>query len=424
MVTYMPHQKEAISKLRSGSILCGGVGSGKSIVALGYFHDVECKAVEWSDGEPRGPMQDPKPLYIITTARKRDSKEWEAECDCFPDLDIPITIDSWNNLHKYVNVNGAFFIFDEQRVVGKGAWTHAFWKVARHNHWILLSATPGDTWADYMPVFVANGFYRNQTEYFRRHAVYSRYCTKYPKIERWVEVPELERLRRRITVTMDFEKKTKRIWHTVQVPYDEEKYRVVSEKRWDPWKDEPIQDISGACQCMRRAAASGVTKGMANYRRFKVDSRSLEIFHIMKKHKRVIVFYNYDYELEAMRRTFAQINDILDWPRTNQYAVAEWNGHKHEAIPSTERWIYLIQYNAGAEGWNCTLTDAIVFYSQSYSYKMMEQAAGRIDRLNTPFDILHYYVMKSDAPIDKAVSRALHLKKTFNEKLFLKDWET
>lgn len=422
-VTYMPHQAEAIRKLRSGSILCGGVGSGKSIAALGYFHDVECKAVEWTDGEPRGPMQDPKPLYIITTARKRDTHEWEAEIDGFPDLDIPVTIDSWNNIEKYIEVFGAFFIFDEQRVVGRGAWVKAFWKIAKRNHWILLSATPGDTWADYMPVFVANGFYRNQTEFFRRHAVYSRFCTKYPKIERWVEVAELERLRRRITVTMEFEKKTKREWHNVAVPYDEEKYGIIAKDRWNPYENIPIQDISAACQLMRRAANSALVEGMANHTKFLMDARSLEIFHILVKRKRVIVFYNYDYELETMRRTFADITDIFDWAKTNFFSVAEWNGHKHEPIPDAERWIYLVQYNAGAEGWNCVLTDTIAFYSQNYSYKMMEQAAGRIDRLNTPFDILHYYVLRSDAPIDKAIARTLKLKKTFNEKLFLKSWD-
>jgi hypothetical protein len=53
---------------------------------------------------------------------------------------------------------------------------------------------------------------------------------------------------------------------------------------------------------------------------------------------------------------------------------------------------------------------------------MMTQAAGRIDRLNTPFTDLYYYVFKSGAPIDQAIDRALRAKRNFNEKLFLTEW--
>lgn len=396
-VSYLPHQAEAIRKLRSGSILCGGVGTGKSITALGYFHDIECKGVEWTDGTSRGPMMEPKPLYIITTARKRDTKEWEAECERF-DFDIPITIDSWNNIAKYSSVTDAFFIFDEQRVVGCGAWTKAFWKIAKANHWILLTATPGDSWMDYIPVFVANGFYRSKSQFLRRHAVYSRFVTKYPKIERWTEIGYLESLRRRITVTMEFSKKT--LPHHIDIPvdYDRALYNVVAKDRWDPYKEEPIQDIAGACYLMRKVVNSDPCRAKA--------VASL----ILDQRPKAIIFYNYDYELEALRWIMDQ-KGIL---------YAEWNGHKHEPLPEGNRWAYLVQYTAGCEGWNCTVTDTVIFYSQSYSYKQMTQAAGRIDRMNTPFTDLYYYTLKSKAPIDVSISLALRGKKSFNEKLFVK----
>lgn len=418
-VHFMPHQQEAIERLRNGSILCAGVGTGKSITALGYYYIRVCCGVVWSDeqeGETIGPMTQPKDLYIITTARKRDTGEWMRECERFgleKDSSVNVVIDSWNNIHKYRDVNGAFFIFDEQRVVGSGTWVREFLRIVKANEWILLSATPGDTWMDYIPVFIANGFYKNRTQFLRRHAIYSPYITKYPKIERWTEVGYLESLRRRITVTMKYEKVTIPHWKDIIVDYDMKLYKTVSEKRWDPWKKEPIRDIAGACYLMRKVVGSNVL-------------RARQIFWlVMAKHPKVIVFYNYDYELELMKETFRdmlELDNLHEEDRDIQ--IAEWNGHRHEPIPSgCRRWIYLVQYTAGAEGWNCVETDTIIFYSQSYSYKAMTQAAGRIDRLNTPFTDLYYYTIKSTSPIDKAIGRALRNKKNFNEKLFLPEWK-
>lgn len=391
----LPHQEEAIRKLRSGSILCGGVGTGKSLTALLYFRNVVCKAIQWTDGIERGPLMEPRPLYIITTARKRDTKEWEAECDRFDDLDVPITIDSWNNIHKYESAEGAFFIFDEQRVVGHGSWVRSFIRIARHNDWILLSATPGDTWMDYIPVFVANGFYKNRSQFLRRHAVYNRF-SKYPKVDKWLETGYLEMLRRKITVVMSYDKKTVQHWHDIWVDYDRDLYKLVAEQRWNPYEDQPIQDISAACYLMRKVV--------------NIDGRRLEaVREIIREHDRAIIFYNYDYELEQLRNL------------ADERTVAEWNGHVHQRLPSVERWVYLVQYTAGAEGWNCIDTDTIIFYSQSYSYKAMTQAAGRIDRMNTTYTDLHYYILKSKSSIDMGIARALKGKRNFNEKLFM-DW--
>ena len=412
---FLQHQREAISKMRNGCILCAGVGTGKSMTALGYYYICVCNGVIWDDREDIeriGPMTEPKPLYIITTARKRDTGEWEKECERFDirSEGVSVTIDSWNNLHKYEDVDGAFFIFDEQRVGGSGAWSKSFVRISRANEWILLSATPGDTWMDYISVFVANGFYKNKTAFLRRHAVYNKFST-YPKVDKWLEVGRLEMLRRRITVTMTYEKKTIPHWNDIFVSYDTQLYKKVSEDRWDPWKDEPIQNAAGACYLMRKVVN-------------KNDIRARELFWlVVAKHPRAIVFYNYDYELDLIKETFSEmlrLDNVLDGDK--DFGIGEWNGHKHEPIPSTKNWIYLVQYSAGCEGWNCVETDTIIFYSQSYSYKQMTQAAGRIDRLNTPFTDLYYYVFTSKSQIDMAISRALRSKKDFNEKNFLPKW--
>ena len=335
-------------------------------------------------------------MYIITTARKRDTKEWEDEVEPF-NLKRKVTIDSWNNIGKYKDIVGAFFIFDEQRVVGYGAWVKSFLKITRVNEWILLSATPGDTWQDYIPVFIANGFYRNKTEFAREHIIYSRF-SKYPKIDRYVNEGKLLRLRRQILVTMDFKRKTVSHHEDIYVSYDISLYKDVTRSRWDPYKNEPIPDASGLCYVWRKIVNTS-------------EARQVALLEIFEKHPKLIVFYNFNYELDILKEMFGAYAGVQ---------VAEWNGHKHESIPTGPSWVYLVQYTAGAEGWNCITTDTIVFYSQNYSYKIRQQAAGRIDRLNTPYTDLYYYHLKSRSGIDLAISKALKEKKKFNESKYVK----
>lgn len=380
--------------MKNGCILCGGVGSGKSRTALAYYYILH----EGQTGEEYVKMKDPADLYVITTARKRDTKEWEAEMSPFRLLDGTyknnIVIDSWNNIAKYRDVKDAFFIFDEQRVVGRGVWVKSFLRIARNNKWILLSATPGDTWQDYIPVFIANGFYRNRTDFNDRHAVFSRY-TKYPKIEKYVGTAILEKHRRDILVTMEYKRETERHNINVWCGWDVALYRDIMKGRWNFREKKPIVNAGELCYELRRVTNTNPT-------------RVEKLLEIAEMHAKAIIFYNFDYELDIMKH--------MSWQAGT--AISEWNGHRHEPIPDTDRWVYLVQYAAGAEGWNCTLTDTIIFYSQNYSYRTMEQASGRIDRLNTPFGDLYYYHLKSEAPIDLAITKALKNKKMFNEKKF------
>lgn len=396
------YQLDAVNRMHNGCILCGGVGSGKSRTSLAYYYKEQGGQLDSADYIK---MKNPRDLYIITTARKRDDLEWEEELIPFyistdPELslykDLKVTIDSWNNIKKYSNVCGAFFIFDEQRVVGSGAWVKAFLKITKKNQWILLSATPGDNWSDYIPVFIANGFYRNKSEFTNEHIMYSRF-TKYPKIDRYLNTGRLVQLRNQILIDMDFNRQTISHHEDVYVKYDISKYKDVIRKRWDPYKDEPIQQASGLCYVLRRIVNEDI-------------SRQDALLEILEKHPKLIVFYNFDYELDILRA----IQDVED------VEVAEWNGHKHQPVPDGDRWVYLVQYTAGCEGWNCVKTDTIVFFSQNYSYKVMQQASGRIDRLNTPFKELYYYHFKSRSGIDLAISKALSEKKKFNESRWVK----
>lgn len=400
-ISLYDYQLEAISRMKNGCILCGGVGSGKSRTSLAYYYK-ENGGELGTDRYVR--MKNPRDLYIITTARKRDDLEWEGEMTIFllstnPEVNTyenKVVVDSWNNIKKYKDVHGAFFIFDEQKVVGSGVWVKTFLNITRKNEWILLSATPGDTWTDYIPVFVANSFYKNKTEFAREHIVYSRF-TKYPKIDRYIETGKLIRLRNSILVDMNFTRHTVSHHEDVYVRYDIDKYKDAGKNRWDPYKNEPIKDASGLCYVWRRIVNSD-------------ESRQVAVLELFEKHPKMIVFYNFNYELDILKEVFGGIQGV---------EVAEWNGHKHQPIPRSKNWVYLVQYTAGAEGWNCITTDTIVFFSQNYSYKIMQQAAGRIDRLNTPYTDLYYYHLKSRSGIDLAISRALREKKNFNERKYV-----
>ena len=395
-----PYQMDAVNKMSNGCILNGGVGSGKSRTGLYYYFKEQGGSID----PDYIPMQNPKDLYIITTAMKRDSLEFEGELANFlmsknPEANFyknKIVIDSWNNIKKYKDVVGAFFIFDEDRVTGNGAWVKTFLNIARKNKWIILSATPGDTWEQYIPVFVANGFYKNKTEFNREHVIFSRF-TKYPKIERYVNTGRLLRQRNQILVDMDFNRATVPHHEDIYVGYDILKYKNAMKTRWDPFKNEPIQQASGLCYVLRRIVNED-------------ESRQVALLELLEKHTKAIIFYNFDYELDLLKEI---CND-------GKRKIAEWNGHNHQPVPVGENWVYLVQYTAGAEGWNCVTTDTIIFYSQNYSYKTVTQAAGRIDRLNTRFVDLYYYHFKSKSSIDLAISKALNEKRQFNESRFIK----
>ena len=400
-ISLFDYQLDAVNRMRNGCILCGGVGSGKSRTSLAYYYK-EQGGVLGTKNYVR--MKNPKDLYIITTARKRDTLEWEGELSYFLLSTNPkvngyknrVIVDSWNNIQKYKNVTDSFFIFDEQRVVGSGVWVKSFLKITKSNDWILLSATPGDTWQDYIPVFIANGFYRNRTEFCNEHIVYSRF-SKFPKIDRYINTGRLIRLRDRILVDMDFKRETIAHHEDIIVQYDIPKYKETMRNRWDPYNNEPITNASGLCYILRKIVNSD-------------ESRQIALMDILESRPKVIVFYNFDYELDILKG--------LHYGKDVQ--IAEWNGHSHQPIPTSKSWVYLVQYTAGCEGWNCIKTDTIVFYSQNYSYKVMAQAAGRIDRLNTPYTDLYYYHLKSRSGIDLAISKALKDKKKFNETRWIK----
>ena len=403
-------QLKALEQLQNGNILIGGVGSGKSRTGLAWYFAKVCGGQ--MNGKERGlkndivPMLWPKDLYIITTAKKRDDGEWDEEMEPFglstkPEKSsykdkVKVTVDSWNNVQKYVDVKDAVFLFDEQRVVSYKTWARAFVKISKSNHWIFLTATPGDCWMDYLAIFIANGFFRTKREFEMRHVVYNRY-SKYPQVDRYIDDYILQRMRDSILVNIEYQKPTERHSEVIPVEYDHESYRVLIRERWNVFENRPVENVSELCYLLRKIVNSD-------------PSRIENVLEIAQEHPRLIIFYNFDYELDILKNA--------DWPEGT--VVREWNGHRHEEVPTDIRWVYLVQYAAGAEGWNCTTTDSMLFYSPSYSYKATEQAMGRIDRRNTPFHDLYYYSFRSMAPIDIAISRALKRKRNFNESVFFK----
>jgi len=420
------YQEDALNRMRNGCILNGDVGSGKSRTAIAYYYVLNGGEVNTSGYIPM--KAKPMDLYIITTARKRDTFEWEKELSNFimtTDKNISrykhnIIIDSWNNIGKYIDVKNAFFIFDEQRVIGYGSWTKSFLKITSKNEWVLLSATPGDTWTDYIPVFIANGFYKNKTDFNRKHVVFSRY-TKFPKVEKYINEGRLNRFRRYILINMDYIRKTTRHHEYITTDYDRIMYNYIATNRWNIYTNTPIKNAGEFCFILRKLVNSD-------------PSRLVAVAEILHKHKKAIIFYSYNYELELLRKLFAKEYRISERNKEKQdplptgenwlyliddaVLMAEWNGHKHEPIPKSDEWAYLVEYMAGSEGWNCTETDTIIFFSQNYSYRIMIQASGRIDRMDTLYTDLYYYHLRSNSKIDLAIRDAQRRKKKFNENGF------
>ena len=393
-----PHQLEAMKKMHNGCILCGKVGSGKSRTALAYVYICELGGSLRINGIGTFTKPDfPKDIYIITTAKKRDTHEWEDEVAyfCLPTT-VNVTIDSWNNIKKYKNVVGGVFIFDEQRLVGSGAWVKTFLKIAKANHWMLLSGTPGDKWEDYIPVFLANGFYHSRSQFKAEHMVFKPYL-KFPVVDHYVGTKRLKFYADQVLVPMNYEHEIVKHKIDILCNYDKEKYKRVMKDRWDIYDDCPVEEMGKLCYLLRRVSNDDV-------------SRLSNLSDICEEHSKLIVFYNFTYELNALRKFFTD----------KGWEIGEWNGEKHTEVPSGNRWAYLCQYTAACEGWNCITTDTIVFFSQNYSYKILAQSEGRIDRLNTPFHELYYYYFKCKSPIDLAITRALSQKRTFNEKIFMR----
>lgn len=398
-------QMDALRAIRSGCILNGGTGSGKSRTALGYFFQLNGGDLRRKDSKMR---KRPLDLYIITTAAKRDRNEWEGDMAPYlittnPDISIylhTVVVDSWNNIQKYTAVQNAFFIFDEDRVTGYGKWVKAFLSITdprKNNIWLILSATPGDTWMDYCPIFIANGFYKNKTDFCNQHVIWSRFA-KFPKIDKYFNTNRLVRLRDRILVEMDFERNTVQHHEDVWCNYSHLEYRAFIKERFNIWTNEPVKNAAELCFGMRRIVNEDT-------------DRQVKLMEIFEDHPKLIIFYNYDYEREILLNLFENVDGC---------EIGEWNGHAHNEVPDGPEWVYLVQYNAGAEGWNCITTDTIVFFSQTYSYKQLQQACGRIDRLNTRFVDLYYFHLKSRSGIDAAISRALSNKKKFNEGAYMR----
>lgn len=378
-LTLYPWQEKAVNELASGKVLYGEVGSGKTFTALVFYK------------KNYGHL----PLYVITTAKKRDTGDWEKEAGVVGITEL--TVDSWNNIKEYVDISNAFFIFDEQRAVGYGTWSLSMIKIAwNSNKWVMLTGTPGDRWIDYMTLFIANGWYKNKTDFINQHVEYDRFA-KYPRVKAYHNQAKLQNYRKSILVGMHMVRKTERERIDIVAGYNKEKYMWAKNLKRNPDTGKPFKGAGEYTQFARKLVST--SKG-----------RVEQLERLLAFIERPIVFYNYDYERDILLQSITKLG----------LTYAEWSGHKHQSVPTGEHWVYIVQYTAGAEGWNCTTTDSMIFYSPNYSYKMMEQAEGRIDRLNTSYTHLKYYFLQSESPIDHSVFNAIKKKKKFNESAWAK----
>ena len=377
MIKLLKYQEEAIQKLHSGSVLYGATGSGKSLTGLAYY--MRC----WSHLD----------LYIITTSKKRNAGEWEeeiAKLGCPP----PKAIDSWNRLKNYRMVSDAFFLFDEHKVGGHGKWAQSMITIAKKNKWILLTATPGDVWDDYASIFIANEFVKNKTTWNEDFCIFDR-ISKYPKIIGYQREDVLKNMRDAVLVPMEYQSEKVPIPYVIpyKVDHEEEAYVLARRKSLRHPEMRAFRNTSAMFAYMRMNLPDKESKIQA-------------LADVLKKEPKAIIFYNFTPEKYEIENAARQVN----------IPFFQYNGQIKDNVPDGDTWVYAVQYTAGAEAWNCITCRTVIFYSMNYSYKVMTQAKGRIDRCNSPFDELHYYYFISpDFEIDQEILNALTRKEKFNE---------
>lgn len=397
MKTPRPHQRDAIRKISNGNVVVGATGSGKSLVGLVYYYT---NILEGSVEPFRKPTKSVS-LYIITTATKRDSLDWNSECAEFALSTnqeasvngIKVVIDSWNNIKKYKDIRGGFFLFDEQKTTGYKRWSKIFIRIAKNNRWILITATPSDRWMDLLSVFIANGFYKNKRDFVNQHVTYNPYV-KYPSITGYRNVNKLRILKKRIFVIIDYQSPSIIENKVISVDYDVDALTQIEKTEWNPFTDSPIINLSEFASVLRRSLNSH-------------PSRINEAIRIRNTVKKLIVFYNFNFELEILKHGYSGIK------------IGELNGHRHDALPVGSDWVYLVQYNSGNEAWECFTTNHMLFYSLNYSFRIMTQAKGRINRLTSGFNYMYYYYLVSNHWLDKGIQKALNKKRDFNNKEIL-----
>ena len=124
---------------------------------------------------------------------------------------------------------------------------------------------------------------------------------------------------------------------------------------------------------------------------------------------RLIVFYNFNAELEALKG----ICDSVERP----YSVVNGESKDLYAYEHESGSITLIQYQAGAMGLNLQKANKIVYFTPPLSSELFEQSKKRIHRVGQSKTCFYYY-LTCGGSIEEKIYRTLAMRKSYTEALF------
>lgn len=122
---------------------------------------------------------------------------------------------------------------------------------------------------------------------------------------------------------------------------------------------------------------------------------------------RVVVFYNFDSELDTLKTL------VKDRP------IAEVNGHTNteQIYHDNDNCVLFVQYQAGARGLNLQDGNKIIYYSLTLSSDLFEQSKKRIHRIGTKYPCF-YWILQTKDSVEESIYKSLNRQEDYNEELF------
>lgn len=126
---------------------------------------------------------------------------------------------------------------------------------------------------------------------------------------------------------------------------------------------------------------------------------------------RVIIFYNFNTELEALRKV------LFDRP------ISIVNGQIKDlkAYENNDNSVTLIQYQAGAMGLNLQKANRIIYFSLPERSELFEQSKARICRIGQEKQC-YYHIMMCHKSVEEKIYECLLMRKDYTDELFRKEF--
>ena len=126
---------------------------------------------------------------------------------------------------------------------------------------------------------------------------------------------------------------------------------------------------------------------------------------------RVIIFYNFNTELEALRKV------LFDRP------ISIVNGQVKDlkAYENNDNSVTLIQYQAGAMGLNLQKANRIIYFSLPERSELFEQSKARICRIGQEKQC-YYHIMMCHKSVEEKIYECLLMRKDYTDELFRKEF--